>query len=182
MALQDEQAQVQDIQTHSSLLLDALFCAEDLPANATDDEDTHYWDSLRKNQSFLAFDLVENDPFWREGDSELESLISKQDQTHLSCSISDDYLIEARNEALSWVFSVQLHFAFSPLTSMLAVNYFDRFVPNVRLQRDKPWMSQLAAVACLSLAAKVEETHVPLLLDLQVRTNAFTFKFHTPTV
>jgi hypothetical protein len=26
----------------------------------------------------------------------------------------------------------------------------------------------LAAVACLSLAAKVAETHVPLLLDLQV--------------
>jgi hypothetical protein len=29
-------------------------------------------------------------------------------------------------------------------------------------------MTQLAAVACLSLAAKMEETHVPLLLDLQV--------------
>ncbi|GLT70559.1 hypothetical protein SLA2020_426310 [Shorea laevis] len=32
-------------------------------------------------------------------------------------------------------------------------------------------MIQLVAVACLSLAAKVEETQVPLLLDLQVRSN-----------
>jgi hypothetical protein len=29
-------------------------------------------------------------------------------------------------------------------------------------------MIQLVAVTCLSLAAKVEETHVPFLLDLQV--------------
>ncbi|RRT39149.1 hypothetical protein B296_00017189 [Ensete ventricosum] len=56
---------------------------------------------------------------------------------------------------------------------MLAVNYLDRcFLPSaaaggLRLQKDKPWMGRLAAVACLSLAAKVEETIVPLLLDLQ---------------
>lgn len=31
-----------------------------------------------------------------------------------------------------------------------------------------PWLAQLLAVACVSLAAKVEETEVPLLLDLQV--------------
>ena len=31
-----------------------------------------------------------------------------------------------------------------------------------------PWMSQLAAVTCLSLAAKDKEIQVPFLLDLQV--------------
>jgi len=36
------------------------------------------------------------------------------------------------------------------------------------MQQDKPWMTQLAAVACLSLAAKMDETEVPLLLDFQV--------------
>ena len=30
---------------------------------------------------------------------------------------------------------------------------------------------QLLAVACLSLAAKIEETEVPLLIDLQVLTD-----------
>ena len=36
------------------------------------------------------------------------------------------------------------------------------------MQQDKPWMNQLEAVACLSLAAKMDETEVPLLLDFQV--------------
>lgn len=34
-------------------------------------------------------------------------------------------------------------------------------------------MMQLLAVACLSLAAKMEETEVPLCLDLQVDQNYF---------
>jgi cyclin D1/2/4 len=36
-------------------------------------------------------------------------------------------------------------------------------------QEDKAWMTQLLSVACLSLAAKMEETSVPQSLDLQVR-------------
>ena len=37
------------------------------------------------------------------------------------------------------------------------------------MQKGKAWMMQLLAVACLSLAAKMEETEVPLILDLQVK-------------
>ncbi|CAI9770268.1 unnamed protein product [Fraxinus pennsylvanica] len=48
-----------------------------------------------------------------------------------------------------------------------------------KIQKDKPWMSQLAAVACLSLAAKVEETQVPLLLDLQVEESKYLFEAKT---
>ncbi|KAH0752220.1 hypothetical protein KY285_005368 [Solanum tuberosum] len=46
-------------------------------------------------------------------------------------------------------------------------------------QKDKPWMSQLAAVASLSIAAKMEETQVPLLLDLQVADSRFVFEAKT---
>lgn len=38
----------------------------------------------------------------------------------------------------------------------------------LNLQKGKAWTTQLLAVACLSLAAKMEETEVPLSLDLQV--------------
>ncbi|RWW27158.1 hypothetical protein GW17_00008431 [Ensete ventricosum] len=38
-----------------------------------------------------------------------------------------------------------------------------------RLRSGKTWMTQLLVVACLTLAAKLEETEVPLALDLQVR-------------
>lgn len=46
------------------------------------------------------------------------------------------------------------------------------------LQKGRAWTMQLLAVACLSLAAKIEETDVPLPLDLQVRiflSNAWCF-------
>lgn len=36
------------------------------------------------------------------------------------------------------------------------------------LQEGKDWMLQLLSVACISLAAKMEESEVPMLLDLQV--------------
>ncbi|KAG6520205.1 hypothetical protein ZIOFF_017243 [Zingiber officinale] len=85
------------------------------------------------------------------------------------------YLRSARMETVEWVVHGAAQHGFSALTALLAVNYLDRcFLPCsargelLRLQDDKPWMGRLAAVACLSLAAKVEETRVPLLLDLQL--------------
>jgi hypothetical protein len=36
------------------------------------------------------------------------------------------------------------------------------------LQQGKDWMLQLLSVACISLAAKMEESEVPILLDFQV--------------
>ena len=42
------------------------------------------------------------------------------------------------------------------------------FLLMLQLEKGKAWMMQLLAVACLSIAAKMEETEVPLSLDLQV--------------
>lgn len=104
----------------------------------------------------------------------LFSLVSKEGETHpmLSSDGADDlYLRSARRGAVEWVARAAAGHGFSALTAVLAVNYLDRcFLSGevgLRLQGDRPWMGRLAAVACLSLAAKVEETYVPLLLDLQ---------------
>ncbi|XP_073117453.1 cyclin-D4-1-like isoform X2 [Elaeis guineensis] len=43
----------------------------------------------------------------------------------------------------------------------------------------KAWMTQLLTVACLSLAAKIEETEVPLSLDLQVGEAKYVFEAKT---
>uniref|UniRef100_A0A0E0IKZ5 Cyclin C-terminal domain-containing protein n=1 Tax=Oryza nivara TaxID=4536 RepID=A0A0E0IKZ5_ORYNI len=43
----------------------------------------------------------------------------------------------------------------------------------------KDWMTQLLAVACLSLAAKMEETDVPQSLDLQVGEERYVFEAKT---
>jgi cyclin D1/2/4 len=63
---------------------------------------------------------------------------------------------------------VQEYYNFGPLTITLSVNYMDRFMSRQHLPQGKAWMLQLLSVACISLAAKMEETEVPVLLDLQV--------------
>ncbi|CAL5081291.1 unnamed protein product [Urochloa decumbens] len=82
----------------------------------------------------------------------------------------------ARAESVAWILKVQGYYGFLPLTAYLAVNYMDRFLSLHRLPEDG-WAMQLLAVTCLSLAAKMEETLVPSLLDLQVEgTSRYVFE------
>ncbi|RCV10865.1 hypothetical protein SETIT_2G142900v2 [Setaria italica] len=75
-----------------------------------------------------------------------------------------------REAAVGWACRAAARLGFSALTAALAVAYLDRcFLAGGALRLgDRPWMARLAAVACVALAAKVEETRVPLLLDLQL--------------
>lgn len=161
MALFDDGEELQN----PPMVLDALFCEEEgLGEDLGESEENEI---AKKPQALV---LLENDLFWE--DDELGNLIAKEERPWFDFDCgdlsSDGSLVAARKEAVHWIFTVNAHYGFSALTTVLAVNYFDRFISTLQFQRDKPWMSQLAAVACLSLAAKVEETHVPLLLDLQV--------------
>nr|QYW07127.1 cyclin D3-2 [Dimocarpus longan] len=157
-----------------SVVVDGLYCEEE----GFEDCELGLESENCGKESFLASVLLEQDLFWE--DSELLSLISKENETRVSCDlISDGFLMLARKEAVEWVLRVKAHYGFNALTSVLAVNYFDRFISSLKFQRDKPWMGQLAAVACLSLAAKVEETQVRLLLDLQVEDAKYVFEAKT---
>lgn len=103
-------------------------------------------------------------------------LLSKEDKTHENLSSCYDLQVDlsldlARQEAVRWILAVNSYHSFSAFTAVLSVDYLDRFLASSHFSKEmsmKPWMVQLAAIACLSLAAKVAETHVPLLLDLQV--------------
>lgn len=77
-------------------------------------------------------------------------------------------LAAVRRDAIDWIWKVIEHFNFAPLTAVLSVNYLDRFLSVYPLPEGKAWVTQLLAVACLSLASKMEETYVPLPVDLQV--------------
>ncbi|MED6133315.1 hypothetical protein PIB30_027201 [Stylosanthes scabra] len=137
---------------------DALLCEEEHPI--FDDDDNH---------QTLLMDS--------EHDHHILSLISKQ--THIHIHTNAAFLEPPRNEAVLWISRVSSFYGFTPLTTVLAVNYFDRLLTTLTFQSDKPWMIQLTAVACLSLAAKMEEIHVPLLLDLQVEEPEFLFEAKT---
>ncbi|CAN8254814.1 unnamed protein product [Cochlearia groenlandica] len=160
-----------------------LFCAEEegLVSDFSDKSDENI-------VKFPFFHLGFSDHDMTCDKDELLALISKQDELKpCLCfeneeeeeEILDEFLVLCREKALDWIFKVKSHYGFSSLTAILAVNYFDRFITSRKFQTDKPWMSQLTAVACLSLAAKVEEIYVPLLLDFQVEDARYVFEAKT---
>lgn len=156
----------------SPLIIQKLYCEEE---SFEDDNGSEICAETVKKETCLPSFFIENDCFF-EQDDELFVLMSEEKQNHHGYDVNlNKPLVLARNQALGLFFKVKEHYGFNALTMVLAVNYFDRFISSLKFQQDIPWMSQLAAVACLSLAAKVEETQVPLLLDLQVCYN-FVFQ------
>ncbi|XP_020236527.1 cyclin-D1-1 [Cajanus cajan] len=85
----------------------------------------------------------------------------------------------AREESVAWILKVHAYYGFQPLTAYLAVNYMDRFLDSRRLPQTNGWPLQLLSVACLSLAAKMEEPLVPSLLDLQIEGAKYIFEPRT---
>lgn len=152
------------------LLLDTLYCSEEHWEEQDELDIEFEYDNVSLNNTTInttTCSLLETDMFW--DDEELKSLLNKEQQNPLYIFLQTNPVLEtARRESIEWILKVNAHYSFSALTAVLAVNYLDRFLFSFRFQNEKPWMTQLAAVACLSLAAKMEETHVPLLLDLQV--------------
>uniref|UniRef100_A0A0E0DZM6 Cyclin N-terminal domain-containing protein n=1 Tax=Oryza meridionalis TaxID=40149 RepID=A0A0E0DZM6_9ORYZ len=82
------------------------------------------------------------------------------------------------SESVSWILKVRSVHGFQPATAYLAVSYMDRFMSSRSLP-DHGWASQLLCVACLSLAAKMEESSAPPLLDLQIEGTRFIFEPRT---
>ncbi|KAK4367005.1 hypothetical protein RND71_014885 [Anisodus tanguticus] len=87
-----------------------------------------------------------------------------------------DLDLNLRREALNWIWKAHVHYGFGELSFCLSINYLDRFLSLYELPRSKSWTIQLLAVACLSLAVKMEEINVPLTVDLQVGEPKFLFE------
>ncbi|XP_058190400.1 cyclin-D4-1-like isoform X2 [Rhododendron vialii] len=87
--------------------------------------------------------------------------------------------LTSRQDSVNWILKVHSHYQFGPVTAFLSVNYLDRFLSSNSLPKANGWPFQLLAVACLSLAAKMEERYVPLLLDLQIFEPKFVFEPQT---
>ncbi|MCL7051624.1 hypothetical protein MKW94_020427 [Papaver nudicaule] len=159
--------------------LDALYCQEEQEVEPELEDNI----SSTKNGFLL---LMEQDMYWE--NDELVSLLSKEKEiistyqnNLLSKLQSDPNLAQARKESIQWMLKVNSYYSFSPLTALLSVNFLDRFLSSncFHFQNDKLWMIQLISVACITLAAKVEETQVPALLDFQVEGTKYVFESRT---
>lgn len=91
-------------------------------------------------------------------------------------------LVTSRQEAIKWILKVYSHSQFRPETAYLSVNYLDRFLLSHSMKPGKGWQWHLLSVACLAVAAKMEETSVPNLLDLQLIEPSSRFLFKPKTV
>ncbi|OWM65680.1 cyclin-D5-1 isoform X1 [Punica granatum] len=69
----------------------------------------------------------------------------------------------ARLDSIEWILSARLFLGFHYRTAYLAVTYLDRFLAKRSIGDGKLWAIRLMSVACLSLAAKMEECDVPAL-------------------
>ncbi|KAK9270904.1 hypothetical protein L1049_026490 [Liquidambar formosana] len=180
---QEQQQQQQPQLQNPPFLLDTLYCSEEHLEEEVfvreddfeqEEEESYYSNNIHPNHVHL----LEQDLYYE--DEELISLFSREQENDLYKTLeTNPCLAKARREALEWMLKVHAYYSFSVLTAVLAVNYFDRFLLGFQFQGEKPWMTQLAAVACLSLAAKVEETQVPLLLDFQVEDAKYVFEART---
>ncbi|XP_062006339.1 cyclin-D2-1 [Rosa rugosa] len=142
--------------------------------NASQNQDPKF--NHNRSKSMVDFPLQSEDRI---------SEMVKRESEHLP---SDDYLkrlrsgdlnLSSRREALDWILKARAHYSFGPLSVCLSMNYWDRFLSVYPLPKDKTWAVQLLAVACLSLASKMEETNVPQTVDLQVGDPKYVFEAKT---
>ncbi|KAJ6808330.1 cyclin-D1-1-like [Iris pallida] len=109
--------------------------------------------------------------------AEWAPLLPRRPISHLLSSESDgvySYTDSADRHA-----AVNDFYRFRPVTAYLSVDYLDRFLSSHSLPVGSGWPVQLLSVACVSVAAKMEETQVPLLPDLQVLAPRFVFEPRT---
>ncbi|KAF9665924.1 hypothetical protein SADUNF_Sadunf16G0175300 [Salix dunnii] len=158
---------------HSASALNSLFCGED--ASEVVQQGTDTW--ISSHPQFPPSSTVLSPP---SDDNTITKLIDSEshfmplsDYLHRCRHRSID--ITARQDSINWIHKVHVHYEFRPLTALLSVNYFDRFLSSYSLP-ENGWPIQLLSVACLSLAAKMEEPDVPLLLDLQILEPKFIFE------
>uniref|UniRef100_A0A1D1XP81 Cyclin-D4-1 n=1 Tax=Anthurium amnicola TaxID=1678845 RepID=A0A1D1XP81_9ARAE len=156
----------------------SLYCAEDADDVASWGA-ADAWAAFPSPPGVLVFPSSLHDP-----DRPISDLVA----TELEHMPTTDYASRlhegsldgaARLAAIDWILKVNTFYGFQPVTASLSITHLDRFLSSQTLPRGAGWPWQLLSVACLSVAAKMEETHVPLLVDLQILEPRFVFEPRT---
>ncbi|XP_030538927.1 cyclin-D5-1-like [Rhodamnia argentea] len=148
----------------------SLLCQEDEAFLVSYDDHPH--GCTESTQFFFA--LGDEDEYIRE-------LIRQEARDHppfsLNCSSSTTprslWLKRARTSAIDWIFDRRESFGFHLHTAYLSIAYFDRFLAIRSIADGKLWAVRLLSLACLLLAAKMEEYRVPAISDFQAQDFLF---------
>ncbi|KAH7653940.1 cyclin D5 plant protein [Dioscorea alata] len=162
-----------------SFSISNLMCQEDRALLDAEDEEEE--EDEEKSEVFLVLKDSET-----EDDEYIESLFSREasfdgrgvdslagNESSLLLVAGGDWLKCARSDAIQWMLRTKACLGFSIQTAFLAVSYLDRFLARRSIEEGKCWAVKLAAVACLSLAAKMEELRVPALSEFRLEEYQF---------
>ncbi|KAH7280197.1 hypothetical protein KP509_37G055700 [Ceratopteris richardii] len=158
--------------TDSCNELSSQFCASPLwiPSRSRfSDEEWHHavfvWSAARQSARSCVPSCEEDE------DEAIANLIDKENKfmcdvtEYVNLYDSNRVEIDMRTQMISWMLDVKTHYGFSSSTAFLS--------------RGKAWLLQLVAVASISLAAKLEETYVPLPFELQIGDLEYVFESST---
>ncbi|XP_059631147.1 cyclin-D5-1-like [Cornus florida] len=154
-----------DDSSHSTLSLSTLLCQEPGTPCLADHQHT----SISLNMCHSSSEEDDDD------DEYLQVLLQREIgfgfKTH---QFSRDHMIKcARLDAITWILNTRALFRFRFQTAYLSVTYFDQFLSRRVIDSEKSWAIRLLSVACLSLAAKMEECRVPALSEFPVEDYSF---------
>ncbi|CAI9766862.1 unnamed protein product [Fraxinus pennsylvanica] len=94
--------------------------------------------------------------------------IFQSDGNGFSIESEGNWLKCARLEATKWILETRAFFGFQFHTAYLSIIYLDIFFSRRSIDDPKLWAIRLLSVACLSVAAKMEECIVPALPEYHV--------------
>eukprot|EP00128_Syssomonas_multiformis_P014215 Colp12_sorted_trinity150504_noHs@29840 len=124
--------------------------------------------------SFLGEQICPSAPA-NVGSKFLQNILAKQENhqpnpNYLKKVQRDEFKESLRRDVLEWLYKLNKHFDYQSETFATAVNYFDRFLSQLRV---KPTHVQLIAIASLLLSAKNLEVWntQPSLQELSVAAN-----------
>ncbi|XP_076952620.1 cyclin-D5-1-like [Bidens hawaiensis] len=98
-----------------------------------------------------------------DNDHFIRSLIQREAAQSSDYACDDNRFKYARLHAINWIFTTREVLGFHFRTAYLSLTYFDLFNSRRLIDNGKEWAIQLLGIACLSLAAKMEEQAVPSL-------------------
>ncbi|KAK1392347.1 Cyclin-D5-1 like [Heracleum sosnowskyi] len=110
-------------------------------------------------------------------DEYIQVLLRRELTSQSSLLISSgDWIMSARLDSIKWIFKAVTCMKFQLHTAYLSVTYFDKFLSLRMIDNEKYWVVRLLSVACLSLAAKMEECKVPSLAEFPMEDYIFESK------
>ncbi|KAI3972744.1 hypothetical protein MKX01_019402 [Papaver californicum] len=172
---------MQEESDSSSLSLSSLICKENEDTCFVEEDDDDEEEEIKVEVDLLIH--INNYKFLESEDEEYIKILIKRENNYknhdFSAFITQDWLKCARLDAIKWILKTRDFFGFTLQTAYLSLTYFDRFLSKRPIDGEKFWAIKLLSIACLSLAAKMEECEVPTLLEFQINEKDYRFESKT---